>query len=207
LKDGKIVVKNSGNFVPHTPLSPDGAAALAAAERSATGTPSTTIPKPPTPEIKSDPAIELPAITPVVDVQGDDAVVFPTKQAPATTKSASTCHDFWSCFSQNYSQAAANSRAIAKMEQQNRRLAAENQKEERRLAERTFNDLEEIRKDIAHTVAGSAPDDPPMVKALLQQMKDSWSNIRKIYCEHAPQASYIDLDGNPQRCAQAGTAH
>src|SRR6266849_923955 len=54
LKDGKIVVKRSGNYVPYTPLSPDAAAALAAAEKetSESEPPSTTIPKPPASEVK-----------------------------------------------------------------------------------------------------------------------------------------------------------
>ena len=205
LKDGKIVVKNSGNYVPHTPLSPDAAAALAAAEKAANGTPTTTIPKSPTPEVKPYKTDEFPATAPVANVSGEDAAAPPTMQAPATTKSVNTCHDFWSCFSQSYSKAATNGRAIATMDQQNRRLAAENQREERRFVEKTFNDMEKVRKDIDETVAASTPNDPPMVKIFLQQMKDAWSNMRKTYCEYAPQGSYIDLDGKPQPCAHSSS--
>lgn len=204
LKDGKIVVKRSGNYVPYTPLSPDAAAALAAAEKQATQTepPSTTIPKPSAPEVKPYKTNEAPSTTPAADVQGYDAVVPPAEQAPAMTNSPNSCHDFWSCFSQSYSQAVANKAAIATVDQQNRRLAAGNQQEEKRFAEKTFNDMETIRKMVTEDTANSTPNDPPMVKAAIQQEKDAWSNIRKIYCEHAPQASYISLDGKPQPCTQ-----
>ena len=204
LKDGKIVVKRSGNYVPYTPLSPEAAAALAAAEKQATETepPNTTIPKPSAPEVKPYKTNEPPNTTSPADVQGYDAAVPPAKQAPAITNSSNSCHDFWSCFSQSYSQAVAYKATIATMDQQNRRLAAENQQEERRFAEKTFNDMEKVRQMIEEDTAGSTPNDPPMVKEAIQQEKDSWSSIRKIYCEHAPRASYIDLDGKPQPCTQ-----
>jgi hypothetical protein len=204
LKDGKIVVKRSGNYVPFTPLSPDAIAALADAKKQATETepPITTIPKPPARDVKPYKTNEPPSTTPAADVQGYDAAVPQTKQAPATTNSPNSCHDFWSCFSQGYSQAVASKAAIATMDQQNRRLAAENQQEERRFAEKTFNDMEKVRKMITEDTAGSTPNDPPMVKEAIQQEKDSWSSIRKIFCEHSPRASYIDLDGKPQPCTQ-----
>ena len=203
-KDGKIVVKRSGNYVPFTPLSPEATAALAAAEKQATETepPSTTIPKSPAPEVKPYKTNGPPSTAPAAGVQGYDAVVLPVKQAPATSNSPNSCHDFWSCFSQGYSRAGANKGAIATMDQQNRRLVAENQQEERRFAEKAFNDMEKVRKMIAEDTAGSTPNDPPMVKEAIQQEKDSWSSIRKIFCEHSPGASYIDLDGKPQPCTR-----
>ena len=203
LKDGKIVVRRSGNYVPYIPLSPEAAAALAAPEKGATVTepPTTTVPKPTFPQVRPYKVNESPSTTPVADLQDEDAIVPPTKQAPATN-SPNNCHDFWSCFSQGYSQAAADRAAIATGEQQNRRLAAENQQKERRFAEQMFNDMEKVRQMIAGDTATSTPNYSPMVKEAIQQEKDSWSNIRKIYCERAPRANYINLDGKPQSCTQ-----
>lgn len=75
--------------------------------------------------------------------------------------------------------------------------SAANQAQIRRISEQSHSLMEELRQDLQQE-AGAPPGSYPDT----EQLRQSWLDMRNIYCEHNPGAPYTDLAGQVENCAR-----